>query len=240
MKILFLVSWYNDKIDNKVDVGGFHYDQAIALRKYCDTAIYYPYDKSLSKEFSEEIEHGILTFRSRKMSGLLQYMRTILDFRKIYKKYKPDIIHAQCAEFAGVIAIIIGKLFKIPVIVTEHRAIQATRFDKWRVKKKIELVYKNSVANICVSDFLTKNLSLVYPKQTFSTIHNGTVVDVGATNTKTYRKDGMVNCCIIGGFYSKDIKGYQYLLPAIKELNETGMFAPPPHVSAYSWWWRMA
>jgi glycosyltransferase involved in cell wall biosynthesis len=44
-----------------------------------------------------------------------------------------------------------------------------------------------------------------------------------ALESKAYAKPGKINCCIVAAFYSKDIKGYQYLLPAMAKLKAQGL-----------------
>ncbi|MBA7507588.1 D-inositol-3-phosphate glycosyltransferase [subsurface metagenome] len=61
-----------------------------------------------------------LRILGRIISDLLYYWIIFTTFRKLMKEgYKPDIIHAHVFT-AGVPAVILGKLYRIPVIITEH------------------------------------------------------------------------------------------------------------------------
>lgn len=219
MRVLMVVSWWNDYLNNKIDRGVFHYDQAIALKEYCDVAIYFPWDLTLDKKFHKENEFGITTYRSKK-SKVLRWIRIIHDFTKIITDFKPDIIHAHVGGKAGFLCVILGKLFKLPVIITEHQAAQDMCLDKWFRKIKYNFTYSNSDANICVSKGLQKSLQKEFPNNDFHLIHNGTVtkIDYKDLDNIDYMKKDMINFCIVAGFYAQFVKGYQYLLPSIKEL----------------------
>ena len=54
------------------------------------------------------------------VSDLFCYWSTFAAFRKLRKEgWKPDIIHAHVFT-AGVPAVLIGRLYRIPVVITEH------------------------------------------------------------------------------------------------------------------------
>lgn len=215
-----IVTWYSAHDAEKITTGIFHYEQAIALQGYCDTALYYPFDAELKMPFMIAEEKGLLTFRSRRNnSKLLKYLQYIADFRKILREYKPDVIHAHVGAEAGKLAILLGKLYRIPVVITEHSPIEMMHLEIRKRFKGQEFAYYNSKANICVSDDLQSRLSEYFPKGQFQIIYNGVNInELSDRDGEKYRIEEAINCCIVAGFYSKDIKGYQYLLPAIKKL----------------------
>ena len=59
-------------------------------------AIYYPYDKTLNEQYSDEIEHGIRTFRSSySFKRKLYNRRNMLSaMKKIVRDFIPELIHA--------------------------------------------------------------------------------------------------------------------------------------------------
>ena len=61
-------------------------------------------------------------------------------------------------------------------------------------------------------------------KPTNPTPYNGVIdpFDIKTKNTK-YSIDGAINCCIVAAFYDKEVKGYQFLIPAIKKLVDEGI-----------------
>ena len=223
MKILMVPTWYSAYDAEIITAGIFHYEQSVALLKHADVAVYFPYDTTVGKSFYQGMEKGLLTFRRGKRIKFISPILYVWDFVKICKTFKPDIIHGHVAAGAGVVATLLGKLFSIPVVITEHSPIEMMNFDDASFVRRVSTVYKNSVANICVSKNLCERLQEHLNGIKFSTIYNGVIDPVQIQNDKCkYALDGAVNCCIVGSFYSKDIKGYQFLLPAVKELLDQG------------------
>lgn len=225
MNILMIVSWYSPAHAEVMEAGIFHYEQAMELKKYCNVALYFPYGKEMKSKFSKANERGLLTYRRRKKSNnaAINFVNMLFDFLKIKKEFRPDIIHAHVAAPAGKIAVVLGKIFHIPVIVTEHQPIELANLDRPKTKRWIGYVYENSQANICVSSDSMKRLQEYFPNAKFQLIYNGIIAPKPlGKNEDVYFKKGYVNCCIVAAFYERDIKGYQYLIPAIKKLAESG------------------
>ncbi|AGY76822.1 glycosyltransferase [Clostridium autoethanogenum] len=157
-----------------------------------------------------------------KITKIINLVRIIKEFRYIKKKFKPDIIHAHVANGAGFYAVILGKLFKIPVIITEHspsNLIISGRLSYYIVK----YAYKNSKYNVCVSKHLMNELNRIYPYIKFDVIYNPIRIPKNLDNSILNNKQlGYINISFVSVFYDKYIKGMQYLLPAIKELKEKG------------------
>jgi len=214
-------TWYSGHDDEVMLAGVFHYEQSIALQKYCDMALYYPFDTTLKTGFLECEEKGLLTFR-RKHSRLklLKYMLYIKDLMHIRKTFRPDILHAHVGAEAGKIAVVLGKIFRIPVVITEHNPIELAGLDNERNKNRNRFAYGKSQANICVSEDSKNRLGKIFSDCKFRVIYNG-IMDPNTIDFdgKKYAVDGYVNCCIVAAFYSRDIKGYQYLIPAMKRRN---------------------
>lgn len=223
MKILMIPTWYSAYDAEVMTAGVFHYEQSIALLKYAEVAVYFPYDDTVGTDFYQGIEKGLLTFRRGKRIKYISPILYLLDFIKICKVFKPDIIHGHVAAGAGVVATLLGRVFSIPVVITEHSPIEMMDFDSASFVRRVSIVYKNSSANICVSKNLCERLKKHLQDVEFRTIYNGVIDPVQIKNDKDkFAVDGMVNCCIVGSFYNKDIKGYQFLLPALKEVVSKG------------------
>lgn len=220
MNILMIPTWYSSSNAEALTTGVFHYEQSIALKKYCNVALYYPFDTDLMENFIKKEEHGLLTYRSRLYSGkFLKYFFWIRDFVRIRKEFKPDIIHAHVASMAGRLAIILGKLFDIPVVITEHNAIELMGLECKKMRAINRFAYHNSKANVCVSSDSMHRLKKVFPNEKYQVIYNGIINPNFVESSDTlYAKEGRINCSIVAAFYSKEIKGYQYLLPAVKQL----------------------
>ena len=221
---MHIVTWYSSRYDKELSAGIFHNELAKALQSRCETAIWFPYDSTVSTGMTCETEWGVLTFRSNIRVGriLAQVDRAKKDFEKIIKVFRPDIIHAHTAPEAGIPAVFIGKKYHIPVVITEHLPIEMLRPDLIRKKLKLAFVYRSSAVNICVSDDLREKLMRSFKREKFITLYNGVEDPVRLLPgpTHIYRIDGCINAVIVASFYDKEIKGFQYLLPALKKIND--------------------
>lgn len=221
MKILMIVTWYGDKKDKFT--GNFHTDMAKALLARNDVAIYFPFDRNANEQFSCEIEDGILVFRGSIMSRVIKkYVKIKNDFENIQKIFNPDVIHAHVCQGAGVIAMYLRMIFNIPYIITEHAPVEMIT---WGIKSKIKywLVTKHSQANIAVSPDLRDKLNCIFKRSNFIYINNGVNDPLPMIKTSIFEcEENVINCSVIGGLYSKDIKGLQYLLPAMQRIVKDG------------------
>jgi len=231
MKVLMIASWYSPKNAEVMSAGVFHYEQSMALKPYCETALYYPYDENLETAFEKNIERDLLTYRRRlpktkisKIKSLLLITNMLRDLKNICKEYKPDILHAHCAATTGTVVALFGKVFGYPVVITEHSPMEHMPLDQASVKRKIAYAYANSDANVCVSINSMERLQEQFPNCKFQVIYNGILSPENVLMKKqVYALPGRINCCIVAAFYSKDIKGYQHLLPAIAKLKADGV-----------------
>lgn len=224
MKILMIPTWYSAHDAKVMSAGVFHYEQSIELQKHVDVALYFPYDMGLDAGFYRAEEKGLLTFRRGKRLAFLRPLFFILDFLRICKEFKPDIIHGHVGAGAGVPATLLGKLFHVPVVITEHNPVELMGFENESMIEYVENVYIRSAANICVSKHLKDSLVEYFPNEKFQVIYNG-VIDPESfeRDHKTYAVEGHINCSIVAAFYNKEIKGYQFLLPSMKELVDSGI-----------------
>ena len=130
LKILFLPSWYPSE-DSPVN-GIFIKEHAKAVALYDEVVVLYTAggDENRGKfyqKITDEMEEGIRTIRIKYRKSPIPkttyfiYLWSITQaFRKLLnEKWKPDIIHAHVFT-AGVPAVILGKLYKIPIVITEH------------------------------------------------------------------------------------------------------------------------
>lgn len=225
MKVLFVVNWYTSITEETFHAGVFHYEQAIALSKYCDIRLYFPFEPN-RKEALSSIEKGLYTYRSPWYAGMnkMQWLKITLSyFNHIIKEFQPDLIHANVAYPVGLLSLIIAKKYNIPVVHTEHAPIEAMHMNNFIRKKMRQIVYYHMKKNICVSIDSMERLKKIYPKANFEVIYNG-VIDPAEIEFDQidYYKKGYINCAIVAVFYDKDVKGYQYLIPALKNVIDKG------------------
>lgn len=223
MRILMVPTWYSKHDEEIMSAGVFHYEQAMALKKFADVALYFPFDNHYEGGFYQREERGLLTYRRGKQLSFLRKFFYFFDFIRIIREFKPDIIHGHVASGAGKIVIAVGKLLRIPIVITEHAPIEMMRLEENGRMKTIENVYRNSDVNICVSKDLMVRLKSVFPNEEFKVIYNGVSDPLKVDKDGgIYAVENFINCSIIAGFYDKEIKGYQFLLPALKQLIDEG------------------
>ena len=224
LNVLLMVSWYGPR-GEKPTGGIFHYEQAIELNKYCNCAIYCPYDRMISNSVECHDDWGILTYRSKyqleKKIRNRWYM--FLAMKKIVREFAPDIIHGNVATEAGRFAVILGNIFHIPVILTEHSAAEYSGVYTFPHHMYAKYAYKHSKYNLCVSDHLTEALSALFPQYKFHTLYNGIIPPCEDGFEHGFRINGVVNFAMVAGLYDEKIKGMQYVIPALKKLEANGV-----------------
>lgn len=223
MNVLHIVSWYTKYGVENLQEGSFHYDQVLSQRQIINSALYFPFDNTISKKFNFEIEKNIPIYRVR-LSKIkpVRYIEHFIFFNRIVKDFHPDILHAHVALGVGKVAVLLSKLFRIPLVISEHNPIELIHPEikqNWNISN---YVYKNSLISFCVSDYQKQKLSEFFPSANFITLYNG-VFDPNIylndnTNKVFVKNTSHINFCIVASFYDKEIKGYHFLLPAMKEL----------------------
>lgn len=224
MNVLHIVTWYSSYNASTMTEGIFHYEQVLDLSARCNVAIYFPFDKQYRKLFYSN-EKGVLTFRHKFINNrFIKVFQLIIDYIIIQKHFKPDLIHAHVAGGAGRLGLLLNNIFNIPYIITEHSPNELSNQENPKEKHKLHLIYSKSKKNLCVSEFLKKQLTTTYKDLQFEVIYNGVKrPDSFISENVIYKKNNYINICIVAAFYDQYIKGYQFLLPAIKLIKEKGI-----------------
>ena len=228
MKILFIVSWWTAYDAEVIREGVFHYEQALALKEYANTevAIYFPFDNSIEDDFHQSEEKGLLVFRRKyNFNRIQRYFDFISDYKCIKNDFNPDVIHAHVAGGAGRVSFLWKMIYRVPYVLTEHEPVQMMHLDKKKLNLIHDIIYKNSFKTICVSKDLAEKLQQNFKKQKFSIIYNGVFSPehlLKKEDIYDIEKNHKINIAIVAAFYDKEVKGFQYLLPAIKTLKEQG------------------
>ena len=223
MNILMIVTWFSPEGET-ITAGLFHYELAVALQKYehCQVAIFHPYASVPGDGISKEISGDqVRIYRAGWKKGFIK--RSInyqLLFSEIKKDFCPDIIHAHCASGAGRVALQLSKQYQIPYCVSEHSPPALLKADRIKNRFLLRQVYKHSSCNTCVSDYMTKYLREHFRNICFETVYNGVDIPDHIGERKELLVSDRWNVCICAEFYDREIKGYQYLIPAVKLFNE--------------------
>jgi len=160
LKVLFLPASYPSEVNPIAAV--FIKEHAKAASLFNDIKVLYAYP-ALSIQptglygISEDIEDGITTIRVRYrrhlmiLGMLFRYFSIFAVFRRLVKGgWRPDIIHAHFFT-AGVPAVILGKMYRIPVVITEHSTSVATHSLSTFERKRLRFAMKRAQAILPVS-----------------------------------------------------------------------------------------
>jgi glycosyltransferase involved in cell wall biosynthesis len=153
------------------------------------------------------------------MGDLLYYWSIFSAFRKLVKLgWKPDIIHAHVYS-AGVPAVLIGRLYGVPVVITEHW----TGFPRHilTLSQRIRARFAMSGVRVVlpVSNFLEQAIRAYGIKAEFHVVPN--VVDTGIYHPlpKQVGKDDPRKKILLVAMLTPQ-KGVPYLLDALAEVKQ--------------------
>ncbi|MBA7513649.1 Glycogen synthase [subsurface metagenome] len=229
LKILFIPAWYPTKQD-PVN-GTFIREYAKAVSLYNDVVVLYSEGISHSLESFLEIkdnkEDGLRTIRLRyrkspipKTTYFIYLWSIFRVFRKLIREgWKPDIIHAYVFS-AGVPAVLLGKIYKMPVIITELYTNFATHSLVNTEKIMAKFAMNRAKYVLPISRDLMEAIENYY------NIKNKFMVIPCVVNTEIYfplnaypnRKKGqkkMLSVCILS-----PRKGIDYLLKSLYQLKQ--------------------
>ncbi len=227
LKVLIVPKWYPR--ENKPVSGIFVHEFAKAISRYCDVAILFGHQNSSIKKLYEihykkmDNIKVFYVYHKKILSSYICYMIAMfLAFRKIKKKFYPDIIHVHVYT-AGILPLLLKHLYKIPYILTEHFKIIKPQ-DKFFIKKlKIllaKLIFRNAELLIHVSRFMADYIENFGIKNKYTIVPN--TIDTSIFYYKNYNKNTYSkkkkHIIFVGNLTSG--KGMDYLLHAISILKE--------------------
>ena len=177
LHILILPSWY--KRFNYEQSATFVYEQAQALKEVgykvaivsinqMNFKTFICFKKQKGKLYEEYYDKGLLTLRLNvyklPLPSYIEYTFLLfIIFKKYIRKYgKPDIIHAHSFYNAGLGAVILNKLYKIPIFLTEHSSSFLLKYvSLFRLFLMKKVLYKFE-SNFAVSKFFQKELNSIF------------------------------------------------------------------------------
>ena len=220
-------AWYPSTKNQVAGVFVREHAQAVAL--YNDVTVLYnegaeKHVNGLYNIVSDQIEDRIRTIRIRhkklpvpKTSYFLYLWSIFKTFRKLMSEgWRPDIIHAHVYS-AGVPAVILGKIYKISVVITEHW----TGFHRHLLGKidKLKARFAMNSADILlpVSQNLKESIESYGIKNRFKVIPNVINTEIFYPSTSQHR-DEKKRILLVASLST--IKGIPYLLQALAQLKE--------------------
>ena len=231
LRILFLPAWYPSEV-NPLN-GVFIKEHAKAASLYNTITVIYAYHspgypvKGLYQA-SESVEDGIRIMRVRcrsssakrcsLISRLIRLWSTFSYFRHFMKQgWSPDIIHAHVYA-AGVPAIILGRLYHIPVVITEHWSWFALHKLTWERRLAAKFALNRARLILPVSQHLRKQI------ESYG-ISNGFQIVPNVVNTQLFYpptdqgEDGIKRLLMVADLSPG--KGIPHLLEALSQIKET-------------------
>jgi glycosyltransferase involved in cell wall biosynthesis len=231
LKVLFITAWYPTK--EQPVAGMFVREHAKAVRLYDDVVILHcagldPNLKGLwrlEQETDESLTEGIPTYRvwyrrsPVPKTSYLVYLRSVLQsFRRIAAQgFRPDIIHAHVYK-AGVPAVLTGKFYRLPTVITEHYTVFPMRTLSKTEVTKARLAFTFADRVCTVSQFLLDAIQSYGIKAEFKVVPN--VINTQLFYSKKKRPNSPLKDIAYISMLSQHRKGLDYLLRALGLLRE--------------------
>lgn len=230
-KILFITSWYPTK-ENPVG-GVFVREHAKAVKLYNNLTLLHlaGFNSeikglwSIEEETDENLKESIQTYRvwCRRLpipkARYLIYLYSVLkSFKYILSQgFRPDIIHAHVYE-AGVPAVLIGKIYDIPVVITEHSSAFSRKMLSFKEVFKAKIAFRNAKYVLPVSCALKKAIKSYGIRTNFRIVPN--VVDPSVFHPSPEAKKFNNSKRILFVGLLVPIKGIPYLFQALNQLRK--------------------
>ncbi|MBV8479886.1 MAG: glycosyltransferase [Actinobacteria bacterium] len=226
MKALFLTSSY--PVPEFPQLGIFVREHARAASLHAEVAVAHldrtPDVRSIHVEDGDDPDFQSVRVRYPASPALVSYVSNVaaalLAYRRLRKRgFEPDVIHAHFF-LAGAPAIVLGRLYRKPVVVTEQWSVFLPE-DPMRLSAAMTRVarftYDHADAVMPVSEALRRGIHATGADANFLVVPN--VVDPSRFHT-----DGAVTTSgrLIGVGNLYDAKGWEHLLDAIALLRDRG------------------
>ena len=227
LKVLFLTAWYPD--DENPVAGIFVREHAKSVSMYDDVVVLYAKGTTkkisgLYRIISDKREYGIRTIRIlykkffvKGVSDFFSFYSVFRGFKMLLKdQWKPDIIHANVYS-AGVIGVILARLYNVPVVITEHWGGFINHGLKFSNIIKARFAMNKANAILPVSKSLEDAIKSYGISNNFCVIPN--VVDTKLFYPDTKVLHGNEKKILFVGLLSP-VKGVPYLLEAVAKLAQ--------------------
>lgn len=226
LNVLVFAEWYPTKSDPVAGV--FIQEQARAAAKYNNIAVVTTEcgDPSQGSWFNidESEQKGLRTVRVSYRESIIPkttYLLKLLSYHRAYRYlttsgFRPDIVHAHVFR-AGVPAVLVGKMYNMLIIVTEH----STRFPMKNIhgflRLKAKFAMRRADVILPVSEYLRKSITNFGVKNDFRVVPNVVDTELFRPGSR-HRSDDKKRLLLVALLSPK--KGVPYLLEALSQLSE--------------------
>jgi len=231
VKILFLPAWFPSEVNPLSGV--FIREHARAASLYNDIVVVYAYHSPGRKikglyEASEAIEDGIRTVRVRyrspsakgdsSVSRLLRLWSTLSYLRRFMRQgWRPDIIHAHVYS-AALPALILGRLYRIPVVITEHWSWFILHKLTWERRLAARFVLNRAKVVLPVSEHLRRQIEAYGIKNDLQIVPNVVNTELFHPSPDQDSEEGIKRLLLVANLSPE--KGIPYLLQALSQIKE--------------------
>jgi len=232
-RVLFLTPWYPEKA-RPIDAI-FIREHAKAVSLYDDVVVLQVAEEpkkdikgffTIEKETDEGITQGIPTYRVwhkdiriRKIWYLFYLWGVFKAFHFILSQgFQPDIIHAHYFS-AGVPAVLIGKIYSIPVVITEHYSGFPKRMLRRIDVLKARYAFRWADFVLPVSSHLQRSIEGYGIKANFEVIPNVVDTKLFFPDIKDLERNGGKKMLFVGLLDASGNKGLHFLLKAVQILR---------------------
>lgn len=232
LRVIFITEWYSTK---ESPVGcNYIREHAKAVSLYDDVVLLHMagHDRRLrnwwemKREKDESLSEGIETYRILyrrssipKISYFICIWSVLRAFKRIVERgFRPDIIHAHVYE-AAVPAVIIGKLYGIPVVVTEHSSEfprkLLSRFKIWKAR----ISFRLAELVMPVSGFLQRAIEAHVIKARFQVVPNVVDTTLFYPRGDLMSEKNVKRLLVVSLLDPHDNKGLPFLFKALDRLR---------------------
>lgn len=180
-------------------------------------------EEELDPKLSEGIPAHHVYHRSMPLRGT-SYPLYLWSASKAFHRlradgFEPDVIHAHIYD-AGVPAVMIGKRFGIPVVITEHFSGFPQRTLSRAAVRKARYAYRNADRALPVSMYLQRAIAAYGIEAKFEVVPNVVDTSLFFTEKRKLKKTGEKQMVFVGNFEPPQYKGYPSLLEALALLGQ--------------------
>lgn len=189
MNALFIASWYPNKEDPLVGI--FVRRHAEALSRYCNVSVLHlHYDRNINESGIEvRTENGVRVFRAyfRAIRALRNFrytnaLITLSYFLAIWPHIKrncgtPDIVHANVIYPAGLLGLVMKRIYHVPLVLTEHIGLFAVYLSNKPTAAVAKHVMKDASKILPVSTAQMQDMKKLYDSDKYLVIPNAINTD---------------------------------------------------------------
>lgn len=233
LNVLFFTTWYPSDQDRSAGI--FVREHAKAVQLYDNVAVIHSIGRNrmvkslweLQQIQDEELTEGIPTyvFRHRyspipRTTQLIRFYSVVKAFQALRKEgFQPDVIHAHIHEQA-LPAVFLGKLFRIPVVITEQHSAFPRRLLSKMNRLEANISFRLADLVLPVSKALQKGIEGYGIHVDYELVPNVVDTTQFKPNPTGKQLDACKKLLCVANMPKSHVKGIPYLIEALVQLKE--------------------